>query len=191
MHFCAFSMQNGNYRVYTTIPREKGRDLSQSYDKSRYTSRNVKRAKVNSSEFSKNDQDLLKNHTETTIVVYGYFPGSTDLWWVDCRSDDFQVPYICSFCVLIYVFRDCECFCCFCFDRNILWAKSPHISGRTDDLLRTIFGTFCVFPVNHLSENLITTKRKEFCHQYSPSTIFCGFYLIGQQPSHGWVILKI
>ena len=60
MHFCAFSMQIGNNRAYATMPRN---------------------------EFSKIYQDMQKNPTEATIVVYGYFPGSTDLWWVDFWSD--------------------------------------------------------------------------------------------------------
>ena len=54
------------------------------------------------------------------------------------------------------------------WDRNILWAKFPPISGRTGDLLRRIFEKFCVFPINHLSENWITARRRDFCHQYSP-----------------------
>ena len=48
------------------------------------------------------------------------------------------------------------------WDRNIPWAKSPPISGRTSDLIRKIFGKFCVFPVNHFSENWITAKRRIF-----------------------------
>ena len=83
MHFCAFSMQIGNYIAYATIPRN---------------------------EFSKIDQDLRKNPTEATIVVYGYFPGSTDLWWVDFWSDDLKIPLPFRFCVLIYVFRVYESF---------------------------------------------------------------------------------
>ena len=67
-------------------------------------------ATIPRNEFSKNDQDLQKNHTESTIVVYGYFPGSMDLWWVDCRSDDLKFPFLFSFCVLIHVFLDCESF---------------------------------------------------------------------------------
>ena len=47
-------------------------------------------------------------------------------------------------------------------DRNILWAKSPPISGITGDLLRRIFGKFCVFPVIHLSENWIANKKEIF-----------------------------
>ena len=81
LHFCAFSIQIGNYRAYATIQRN---------------------------EFSKNNQDLRKNPTEATIVVYGYFPGITDLWWVYCRSDDLKFPFLCRFCVLINVFRDYE-----------------------------------------------------------------------------------
>ena len=77
------------------------------------------------------------------------------------------------------------------FRNNIIWAKYPPISGRTCDLLRRIFGKFCVFTVNHLSENWITAKRRDFCHQYSRSTKFYGFYLIGNKPSHPWVILEI
>ena len=77
------------------------------------------------------------------------------------------------------------------WDRNIIWAKSPPISGRTCDLLRRIFGKFCVFPVNHLSDNWITAKRRDFCRQYSRSTKFYSFYLIGHKPSHAWVILEI
>ena len=77
------------------------------------------------------------------------------------------------------------------WDRNILWAKSPPISGSTDDLLRTIFGKLCVFPVIQLSENWIIDKRRDLCHQYSPRTQFYGFYFIGHQPSHAWVILEI
>ena len=65
------------------------------------------------------------------------------------------------------------------WDRNILWVKYPPICDRTGDLLRRIFGRFCVFLVNHLSENWITDKRRVFCHQYSPSTKFYGFNLIG------------
>ena len=34
-------------------------------------------------------------------------------------------------------------------------------------------------------------KEEIFCHQYSPWTNFHGFYLIGHQPSHAWVTLKI
>ena len=41
--------------------------------------------------------------------------------------------FVAVFVVLIHVFRDCESFCYF-WDRNILLAKSPPISGRTDDL---------------------------------------------------------
>ena len=59
---------------------------------------------------SKNDQDLRKNPTEATIVVYGYFPVFTDLWWVDCSSDDLNFSFLCSFRVLIHVFLDCESF---------------------------------------------------------------------------------
>ena len=55
MHVCAFSIQIGNHRAYATIPRK---------------------------ELSKNDQDLRKYSTEATIVMYRYFTGSTDLWWV-------------------------------------------------------------------------------------------------------------
>ena len=55
MLLCAFSMQIGNNRAYATIP---------------------------SNEFSKNDQQLRKYPTEAITVVYGYFPGSTDLRWV-------------------------------------------------------------------------------------------------------------
>ena len=73
-------------------------------------------------------------------------------------------------------------------DRNILWAKFPNISGRICDLLRRIFGKISVFPVNHLSENWITAKRRDFSRQYSPSTKFYGFYLIDNKPSHVWVI---
>ena len=76
-------------------------------------------------------------------------------------------------------------------DRDILWAKFLNISGRTCDLLRRIFGKFSVFPVNHLPENWITVKRRDFCRQYSPSTKFYGYYLIGHKPSHAWVILEI
>ena len=74
------------------------------------------------------------------------------------------------------------------WDRNILWAKYPSISGRTGDLLLRIFGKVCVLPVNHLSENWITAKRRDFCHQYSHNTNFYGFYLNGHRPSHAWVI---
>ena len=88
------------------------------------------------------------------------------------------------FSAIVKVFR-------YFWDRNILRAKSPPISGRTGDLLRTIFGKFSVFPVNHLSENWIAAKRRDFCPQYSPSTNFYGFYLIGHQPSHAWVIIEI
>ena len=71
MHFCVFSMQIGDYRAYATILRN---------------------------EFSENDQDLRNNPTETTmIVVNEYFPGCTDLWWVDCQSDDLEFPFLCSF----------------------------------------------------------------------------------------------
>ena len=76
-------MQIGNYRAYATIPRK---------------------------EFSKNDQDLRKYPTEATIVMYRYFTGSTDLWWVDRRSDGLKLSFLCSFCVLIHVFHDCESF---------------------------------------------------------------------------------
>ena len=67
-------MQIGDYRTYATITRN---------------------------EFSKNDQDLRKTHQEATIVVHEYFSGSTDLYRVDCRSDDLKFPFPCSFCVLI------------------------------------------------------------------------------------------
>ena len=77
------------------------------------------------------------------------------------------------------------------WDRNILWAKSSPISDRTDDLLRTIFENFCVFPVNHLLENWFTAKRRDFCHQNSPCTNFYVLDLIGHQPSNAWVILEI
>ena len=60
-------------------------------------------------------------------------------------------------------------------DRNILGVKSPPFSGRTGNLLPTISGTFCVFPVNHLSANLITAQRRDFNHQYSPSMNFYVF----------------
>ena len=63
-------MQIGNYRAYATIPRN---------------------------EFSKIDQDLRKNPTEATSVVYGYFPGSTDLWWVYFLSDDLKIPFFSGF----------------------------------------------------------------------------------------------
>ena len=53
------------------------------------------------------------------------------------------------FSAIVKVFRNV-------LDRNILWAKSPPIVGRTGDLLSRIFGNFCVFPLNHLSENWIT-----------------------------------
>ena len=76
-------------------------------------------------------------------------------------------------------------------DRNILWANFPNISGRICDSLHRIFGRFCVFPVNHLSENWITVKRRDFCRQYSPSTKSYGFYLIDRKPGHAWVILEI
>ena len=78
---------------------------------------------------------------------------------------------------IVKVFRDF-------WDRNILSAKSPPISDRTGDLLCLLFGKFYVFPVNHLSENWITAKRSDFCCQYSPSTNFYDFYLIGHQPNH-------
>ena len=55
-----FSMAIGNYRAYATIPRN---------------------------DFSKNDNYLRKNPTEATIVMYRYFTGSMDLWWVHRRSD--------------------------------------------------------------------------------------------------------
>ena len=76
-------MQISYYRAYATIPRN---------------------------EFSKIDQDLRKNPTEATIVVYGYFTGSTDLWWVDFWPDDSKIPFLFRFCVLIHVFRVCESF---------------------------------------------------------------------------------
>ena len=76
-------MQIGDYRAYAKIPRK---------------------------EFSKNDQYLQKNPTGAAIVMYGYFPGSTDLWWIDCRSDDFNFPFLCSFRVLIHVFLNCKSF---------------------------------------------------------------------------------
>ena len=64
-------MQIGHYRANATIPRN---------------------------EFSKNDQDMRKNPTEATIIaVYGYFPGSTDLWSVDCRSDDLKFYAVYAF----------------------------------------------------------------------------------------------
>ena len=118
MHFCVFSMQIGDYRAYATILRN---------------------------EFSENDQDLRNNPTETTmIVVNEYFPGCTDLWWVDCQSDDLEFPFLCSF-VFWFMFSAIVKIYRYFWDRNILWAKSPPISGRTVDLLRTIFGKFCVF----------------------------------------------
>ena len=104
---------------------------------------------------SKIDQDLRKNPTEATIVVYGYFPGSTDLWWDDFWSDDLKIPFLFRLCELIHVFRVCEIFRYF-WDRSILWAKCSLISGRIDGLLRMIFGKLCVFPVKHLLENWIT-----------------------------------
>ena len=76
-------MQIGNYRACATILRN---------------------------EFSENDQDLQMNPTEATVVLYGYRPGSTDLWRVVCQSDDLKSPSLCSFCVLIHVFRNCESF---------------------------------------------------------------------------------
>ena len=148
MQFCVFSMQICNYRAYSTIPRN---------------------------EFSKNDQDCRKNTTDMTIVSYGYSPGSTDLWWVDCRSDDLKFPFLCSFYVFIHVFVIVKVFRYF-LDRNIISAKSPTISGRTGDLLLTMFGKFYVPSVNHLSENQITAKRRVFFHQYSPSMNFYSFY---------------
>ena len=129
MHFCSFSMQIGNYRVYATIPRN---------------------------EFSKIDQDLQKNPTEASIVVYVYFPGFTDLWldnffdltiWKFLFFSGFVFWFL--FSAIVKVLR-------YFWDRNILWAKLPPISGRTDDLLRTIFGKFYVCPVNHLLENWMT-----------------------------------
>ena len=51
---------------------------------------------------------------ESAIIGwYRYSLGSTDLWRVDCRSNDFKFPSLCSFCVLIHVFRDFESFSLF------------------------------------------------------------------------------
>ena len=76
---CAFGMLIGSYRAQATIV---------------------------ANEFIKNDQDLRNNPTEATIVLYGYCPGSTDLWRVDFRSDHLKLPFRFSFCVLIHVYRD-------------------------------------------------------------------------------------
>ena len=92
--------------------------------------------------------------------------------------------------VLIYVPAIMKV-CCYLRGWNILRAKSLPISGRTGNLLRKIFGKFHIFPINHLSENLIIAQRRYLCHQYSHSTKFYGFYLIVHQPNHAWVILKI
>ena len=49
LRFCGVPSRIGKKRIrkrYDLVPREKGRDLTQSYDKSPYTSRNVKRGKV-------------------------------------------------------------------------------------------------------------------------------------------------
>ena len=73
----------GNYRAYATIPRN---------------------------EFSKNNQDLQKNPAEAKIVIYGYFPGSMDSWWVGCRSDDLKFPFSLQFLCFDSCFRDCENF---------------------------------------------------------------------------------
>ena len=88
------------------------------------------------------------------------------------------------FSAIVKVFR-------YFWDRNILWVKSPPISDRSGDLLGRIFGKFCVFPVNHLSENWITAKMRYFCHQFFSSTKFYCFFLIGHQPSHAWLIFEI
>ena len=69
MNFCAFSMQINNYTACATILRN---------------------------EISENDQDLLMNPTEATIVLCGYCSGSTDLWRVNCQFDDLKYPFLCS-----------------------------------------------------------------------------------------------
>ena len=57
----AFSMQIGNYRACATII-------------------------ILRNEFSKNEGDFRKNPTEAIIVLYEYFPVSTDLWRDHCQS---------------------------------------------------------------------------------------------------------
>ena len=51
------------------------------------------------------------------------------------------------FSAIVKVFR-------YFWDRNILWAKYPPISGNTGDLLRRIFGKFCVFSCQSLVREL-------------------------------------
>ena len=80
----------------------------------------------------KNDKDLRKNPTEATLVLYGYCPGSTDLWRVDFRFHDSKFLSQCSFCVLIHVSAIVKVFRYF-LDYNVLNGKSPPIAGRTSD----------------------------------------------------------
>ena len=73
-----------------------------------------------------------------------------------CRSLFFAVfVFWFMFSAIMKVFR-------YFRDRNILYAKYPPISDSTDNLLRTIFRKFCVFPFKNLSENLIPDKRRYF-----------------------------
>ena len=129
--------------------------------------------------------------------IQWYCPGSTDLCCVDCRSDALKFPFLCSVCVLIHV-------CVFdsCFLRLWKFFVTFGIATSFEQNLQLfpielaiyyarLSGSFVFFTVNHLSENKSTAKIRNFCHQYSSSTNFYGFYLIGHQPSHAWVILEM
>ena len=163
MQFCEFSVQIDNYRAYATMPRKNLAQMTRTY------------------EIILQKRQLSCKGIACDLRIYSVLIVDLMIW----SSLYFAVfVFWFMFSAIVKVFR-------YFWNCTILWAKSLPISGRTGDLLRWIFEKFCVFPVNHLSENWITAEKRIFCHQYSPSTKFYSLYLIGHQSSHARVIFEI
>ena len=110
--------------------------------------------------------------------------------FIQSRPDDLRFPFFVVF-VFWLIFSAIMNVFCYFWDRNILGAKSPPISGRSGDLLRTIFGKLCVFLSITSQRTGLLLRKRGFWHQHSPSTKFYGFYFIDHQPSHAWIIFEI